>query len=67
MPLPVSECNYKVFLLGSPEADQGQAGSCRGSGTVSQCATVNVCVLGLSEVDGERDTSGPRRLRLPEP
>ncbi len=36
-----SECNYKVLLQGSPEADQGQARSCRGSGTV---LCVCVCV-----------------------
>lgn len=29
-----SERNDKVPLLGSPEADQGQARSCRGCGTV---------------------------------
>lgn len=50
-----SECNYKVLRLGSPEADQGQTRSLQGQWDSAVC----VCVLGLGEVDGERDASGP--------
>lgn len=53
-----SECNCKVFQLGSPEAKQGHDRSCRGSGT-GLCVCLCVCESGLGEVDGERDASGP--------